>query len=76
MDPSENRTGDPPRPPAGGTSTPATAAAAAAAAAEFAHSQNNVPIATFFGLNRSHLHSWGVGASGYLHFSAVIFQWL
>ncbi|SJL12542.1 uncharacterized protein ARMOST_15970 [Armillaria ostoyae] len=59
MDSSENRTGDPSHPPACGTST----LAAAAAAAEGAHFQHNVPSGTFFGLNRCHLHSWGVGAT-------------
>ncbi|KAK0227451.1 hypothetical protein EDD85DRAFT_958072 [Armillaria nabsnona] len=54
---SQLKTMDLPHPPAGGTSTPAMAAAAA----EFTHSQNNVPITMFFGLNRSHLHSWGAG---------------
>ncbi|PBK62822.1 hypothetical protein ARMSODRAFT_920208 [Armillaria solidipes] len=57
MDSPENHTGDPPHPPAGETRAPA------AAVAEGARSQNNVPSGTFFGLNRSQLHSWGIGAT-------------
>ncbi|KAK0444152.1 hypothetical protein EV421DRAFT_495005 [Armillaria borealis] len=57
MDSPENHTGDPPHPPAGETRAPA------AAVAEGARSQNKVPSGTFFGLNRSQLHSWGIGAT-------------
>ncbi|SJK99405.1 uncharacterized protein ARMOST_02703 [Armillaria ostoyae] len=57
IDSPENHTGDPPHPPAGEIRAPA------AAVAEGARSQNNVPSGTFFGLNRSQLHSWGIGAT-------------
>ncbi|KAK0183729.1 hypothetical protein F5146DRAFT_1007722 [Armillaria mellea] len=54
MESSENHTGDPPPPPEGEIPAPAPTGT------EGTHFKNHVPSGTYFGLNRSHLNSWGI----------------